>query len=236
MKSILEIQKLNFSYKYQTKLGSFGFRDLFVQALQSPLNYFTPFDEVTVLKNINLTLNMGDRLAITGVNGSGKTTLCRLILGIIKPPDGKIIIHGTNRGILTPSGIIFPELTGRENACILMEILYPELDKKNKKQLMEECLNFSELGYYLDVPYQSYSKGMQNRLFLSIISGHPADLIILDEIFDGADIDFQKKFEKRFLDMLDKCKALIFVSHSEDNIKKICNKKALLQNGELHFI
>jgi ABC-type polysaccharide/polyol phosphate transport system ATPase subunit len=235
MNNILEIKKLNFSYKYQRNIGAFGFRDLFVQAIKNPLNYFAPHEEVPVLKNINLSLKTGDRLAISGVNGSGKTTLCRLILGIIQPPKGTIITNGTMRGVLTASGLIFPELTGRENASLLMEILYPELSKSDKKELMNECLDFSELGYYLDVPYQSYSKGMQNRLFLSIISGRPADLMILDEVFDGADVGFQKKFEVRILKMLEKCKALIFVSHSEDNIKKVCNKRAHLENGQLVF-
>jgi ABC-type polysaccharide/polyol phosphate transport system ATPase subunit len=230
---LLEITNLNFSYKFKKFQTQMTFRDLFVQGIKAPLTYFTAEDELPVLKNINLKLYAGDKIALTGVNGAGKTTLCRLLLGLLSPKTGQISHQGNIRGVFASSPGIYPELTGRENATILTHLLYPEYSLAEKKVIIEEALQFSELNQFVDMPYQNYSKGMQNRLYLSLVSARPVDILILDEVFDGADAKFQEKITARFSAMIDKCKVLIFVSHSEENIKRVCNKKYLIQNQEI---
>lgn len=230
---LLEIRDLNFSYRFRKYQTQMTFRDLFVQGIKAPLSYFSAEDELPVLKDINLKLYAGDKIALTGVNGAGKTTLCRLLLGLLAPKTGKITHQGNIRGIFASSPGIYPELTGRENATILAHLLYPEYSLAEKKIIIEEALHFSELNQFIDMPFQNYSKGMQNRLYLSLVSAKPVDILILDEVFDGADAKFQEKITARFSAMIEMCKVLIFVSHSEENIKRVCNKSYLIQNQEI---
>jgi ABC-type polysaccharide/polyol phosphate transport system ATPase subunit len=101
--------------------------------------------------------------------------------------------------------------------------------------MVEEAIEFSELGHFIDVPFNQYSKGMQSRLLLSLISSQPADILILDEVFDGADIFFQKKLAERMKSFIQKAGATIFVSHSLAQIKEVCNKVLVIHNGKVRF-
>lgn len=187
-----------------------------------------------ILDNINLTVSKGDRIGILGTNGQGKTTLCRCIAGFYNPQRGSIRRYGKVRGIFDTGTAIYPELTGRENAKLLMHFLYPE-QRRNFDELIEEALHFSELGDDLDSPYRTYSNGMQARLYLSIISCLPADILILDEVFDGADRFFREKISQRVLNLIDTSGAVIFVSHSLDQINRVCNRIVVLDNHRIVF-
>src|SRR5256885_10895379 len=101
------------------------------------------------------------------------------------PNSGKIQVMGQARAVFDTHVGIHPELTGRENAWLLAEFLYPELE--DKQSIVDEALEFSELGKFVDLPFRLYSNGMQTRLCLSVVTARPSDLLILDEVFDGAD-------------------------------------------------
>lgn len=209
-------------------------RDMFVSALSNPLDFlFKPKELFYVLNGVNLTIERGMRIGILGVNGSGKTTLCRCIAGMIIPQQGTISSKADVRAIFDTGTGILPELTGRENAMLLARLFFPT--EKNVKTLVEESIEFSELGHFIDVPFNQYSKGMQSRLLLSLISSKPADILILDEVFDGADIFFQKKLAARMKAFIEKAGASIFVSHSPDQVREVCNKVLVISKGEVHF-
>jgi ABC-type polysaccharide/polyol phosphate transport system ATPase subunit len=167
-----------------------------------------------------------------GVNGTGKTSLCRCLAGIYTPNQGEVIVHGQVRAIFDTQIGIQPDLTGRENAELLAEFIYPE-DHHEHKQMIEEALTFSELGQFVDMPYRLYSNGMQARLCLSMISCKPCDLLILDEVFDGADIFFREKIATRVMKMVAESGACIFVSHDSGQIRKVCNRLIVLQKGQV---
>lgn len=209
-------------------------RDMFVSALSAPLDFlFKPKELFYVLNGVNLTIERGMRIGILGVNGSGKTTLCRCIAGMIIPQQGTITSQADVRAIFDTGTGILPELTGRENAMLLARLFFPT--EREIKYLVEESIEFSELGHFIDVPFNQYSKGMQSRLLLSLISSKPADILILDEVFDGADIFFQKKLAARMKAFIEKAGASIFVSHSPDQIREVCNKVLVISKGEVHF-
>ena len=111
--------------------------------------------------------------------------------------------------------------------------MYPS--ESNRKALVEEALIFSELGQFLDIAYKFYSKGMQARLCLSLVSSKPCDVIILDEVFDGADIFFREKLSKRILKMIKESGAALFVSHSPEQVHEVCNRVILLDGGKIIF-
>lgn len=232
-KSILEISGLNIffdlDYHYAISL-----REKFIQAVQNPIDFlFSTKDKLHVLKDINLKVNKGERVGIIGVNGSGKTTLCRCIAGMYSPTSGIIRASGDIRAIFDTAVGILPDLTGRENAILLSRFLFPEIDQEQREEIIEDALEFTELGHFLDTPFRTYSKGMQTRLSLSLISSLATDLLILDEVYDGADEFFQKKISKRVQNMIDKSGSVIFVSHGPDQILQACNRAVLLSEGRI---
>lgn len=234
---ILEIKDLNVTYNLDTYIGQRNsLRDSFVSLVSSPLRYITRSKNVLhVLDNINIKINQGDRVGLIGVNGAGKTTLCRAISGMLNTKRGEISLQGKVRPIFNTSIGILPELTGRENAELLAKLLYPELSEDDLQKLLSEALGFSELGDFIHVPYMNYSKGMQARLYLSLISARPCDLLILDEVFDGADEYFQKKMNKRILDIIHRSGAVLFVSHNPEQVRQSCNRVLVLHKNKIAY-
>ena len=211
-----------------------GLRDVFVSAISHPVEYFLkPKELFYVLNGVNFSIEKGMRVGILGVNGSGKTTLCRCIAGMMRPQVGKITTKAEVRAIFDIGTGIMPELTGRENALLLARLFFPKV--KDIKPLVDESLAFSELGHFVDVPFKLYSKGMQSRLILSLISSVPTDILILDEVFDGADVFFQKKIAARMNSFIQSAGAAIFVSHSDEQIRQVCNKVMVLNEGKVNF-
>ena len=232
---LLDIKDLNFYYRLDT-FKAHSFKDLIVSKFSfSFTSWFSPRENLHILKDINLEVYKGDRVGIIGVNGAGKTTLCRLMAKMLIPQLGSVKSYGEVRAIFNPSVASIPELTGRENAYLLAELLFSKLPKYQIDEIANEACEFSELGEFLDSPYNLYSKGMQVRLFLSVISAKTCDLLILDEIFDGADEFFQKKMAKRIKKIIEDSGASIMVSHSLDKIRDVCNRLLILDNSSLIF-
>lgn len=210
-------------------------RDVFISAVSNPVDFLFKQKELFyVLNGVSFELKKGDRLGLIGVNGTGKTTLCRCIAGMMRPHGGKIQTKSEVRAIFDVGSGIMPELTGRENAYLLARLFYPKL--KDLKAVVEESIEFSELGHFIDTPFKQYSKGMQSRLILSLISSLPADILILDEVFDGADVFFQAKLSQRMINFISNAGAAIFVSHSVDQIRQVCNKVLVLDHGKVSFL
>ena len=232
-KIILKIEDLEIVFHTNYHLNT-SLRDKFITLVDNPLHIVTgTSDALHIIKKINLQIREGDRVALVGINGSGKTSLCRCINGMLSPQSGTIKVYGKTRGIFDTSVGILPELTGRENAYLLARMMYPELNKVEIKQIAEESLHFSELDNFADVPFKNYSKGMQMRLSLPLISSRPTDLLILDEVYDGADQFFRDKVSDRVLKLIHKSGSVLFVSHSHSNIKKACNRAILLHEGRI---
>jgi len=230
---LLEAQGLGIDYPVEIYSHQ-GMRDVFVQTLQHPWEWFTrPRDMLPVLRDVNLQLRQGDRLGLIGMNGSGKTTLCRLLCGMLRPRAGEIRAHGRVEAIFDTGTGVLPELTGRENAHLLAALMYG--DRPLTKAAVEEALTFSELGFFLDTPFKTYSKGMQARLLLSLVSASTSDVLILDEVFDGADIFFREKIRQRMRAKIERSGAVIFVSHGTEQVRELCNRVMVLDKGAVVF-
>lgn len=211
-------------------------RDIFVNAVKSPIRALLGSqDRLEALKKVNFEIKRGERVAVIGKNGAGKTTFCRCIAGMYVPDSGHVYADEDCRSIFDSVVGILPDLTGRENAKLLCKFMYPSLSKQEVNELVDEALDFSELNKFVDTPFKFYSKGMQTRLTLSIISARPCELLILDEIFDGADQFFREKVSARVLKMIEKSGAVIFVSHSTENVKQACNRVVVFNHGEIVF-
>lgn len=231
--TILKIHHLNLSFGMDT-LRAWTWRDLFTKASKNPFQLLThKSDQIHIARNIDLEIKKGERVGILGVNGAGKTSLCRCIAGMYKPSSGTVEINGSIRALFNASVGIQPELTGRENAELLTHFFYPDVSRAVAQEIIKDSLDFSELGKFLDTPFRLYSNGMQTRLCLSLASARPTDLLILDEVFDGADTFFREKIEARVLKTMKESGAVIFVSHSFEQIRKVCTRVLVLRDGKI---
>ncbi len=235
MSSDVILSVKNFSLSYEAKYyRAHTARDLFVNMVKGPLDYFlnSP-DRLVVLNNISFEVQKGERVGILGANGVGKTSLCRYLSKIIASKS--ITLNGTSRAIFETGMNIYPELTGRENATIIAELMYPELSRAEKKAIVEESIHFSDLKDFADATLKTYSKGMRARLFLSLLTSRPSDLIILDEILGGTDQFFTEKINQRINSLILASGASIVVSHNLDEVALLCNRVIVLSDKSIVF-
>lgn len=211
-------------------------RDTFISLCRNPIGFWTrQHDRKHVLRGIDFQIREGDRIAILGVNGAGKSSLCRMLSTVVIPTKGRLQHFGRARAIFQSPLMLYPELTGYENAELLASLLYPRLAREKMRDALDEACEFAELGDSLYMPFRTYSTGMQTRLMLSMVTSQPADLLILDEVFDGADIFWQKKIASRMEKLIDASGGLVFVSHNPQLVTKICNRVWILHQGHLQI-
>ena len=225
---ILEVRNLHLTYQLRSYRER-TLREVFVNLARNPVNtIFNPRNEIHVLRGLSFSLKKGDRVALMGFNGSGKTSLCRAVSGILRPQLGTVLLRGECRSLFgTPVGF-HPNLTGRENAKLMCRLYFPKESPTSLSDLVNESLEFSELGHFVDAPYETYSQGMKSRLGLSLATAKPHDLLIMDEVYDQADAYFRAKMAARMDRFINLSGAVIFVSHLPEFIRQTCNQGILL--------
>lgn len=187
------------------------------------------FQEFLALKDINLQIKQGESWGFVGKNGSGKSTLLKLITGIIRPYQGTVAVDGSIAPLLELGAGFDPELTGREN--IMMNGLILGMSEKDVRARFDEIVDFAEIGDFLDVPIKNYSSGMKSRLGFAVATSARADILIADEVLATGDKAFQAKCEKRMQSLLEGGTTLLFVSHSNAAVQRLCQKALWLDAG-----
>lgn len=231
---ILDVKDFNLYHNISTYQAT-NLRELFIEAVHSPFDFlFKSQDKILILDHVSFSLKKNEKIAFIGNNGCGKTSLCRYISGVYGPMVN-IHIHGKIKSIYDTEVAVLPELSGRENLTILAHLFFSDLSKNERLNIVKEAIEFSEIGKFADVQYKLYSKGMRARVCLSLISARPADLLILDEVFNGADHFFSEKISVRVENLINQSGAVIFVSHSHDLIKKVCNRALVIHNKKIEF-
>ena len=189
------------------------------------------FDEFWALRNVSFELKKGDRLGILGLNGAGKSTLLKIIAGVYQPTEGTV----THTGVIAPMlelGAGFDlQYTGKENIFLYGSIL--GYSKKYLTEKYDEIVEFSELKDFINVPLKNYSSGMRARLGFAIATIADPEILILDEVLSVGDAKFRKKSESKIMEMFERGVTVLFVSHSLDQVKRLCNKAIILQKGTL---
>lgn len=189
------------------------------------------FNEFWALKGVSFELNKGDRLGILGLNGAGKSTLLKIVAGVYKPTTGKVEKHGKLAPLLELGAGFDPQYTGAENIYLYGSVL--GMPREFLEEKFDDIVAFAELKKFIDVPLKNYSSGMKARLGFSIATLVEPDILILDEVLSVGDAKFRKKSEKRVMDMFDKGVTVLFVSHSLDQVQRLCNKAIILENGRV---
>lgn len=187
-------------------------------------------EEFWAIKNINLTINKGERIGIIGANGSGKTTLLKLITGIASPTRGRVEVFGKVISLIDLDAGFHPDLSGIKNIYLSGSVL--GMSKKDVDSCLNEIVEFAELGKFIDAPIYTYSSGMMLRLGFSIAVHSNPDILILDENISVGDINFQQKSLNKIEELFSKGKTLIIASHNMIFVKKLCTRVVWLRNNK----
>lgn len=189
------------------------------------------YDEFWALQNIDFHVGRGEAVGLVGRNGSGKSTLLKTIAGVLKPTKGSVAVKGTVAPMIELGAGFDMDLTATENVFLNGAILgYP---KEMLEENMQKIIDFSELKDFMDVPIKNFSSGMFARLGFAVATIYTPDILIVDEILSVGDWQFQAKCHRRIQEMLEQGTTLLFVSHSMDQVKEVCNRAILLDHGHM---
>lgn len=190
--------------------------------------------EFWALEDVNFELYKGEILGLVGPNGAGKSTLLKILTGVVKPDHGTVTVRGNVQALIS-LGIGFnPVLTGRENIYVNAAIL--GISGREVTRQFEEIVAFAELPDFIDTPVMSYSTGMKARLgFATAVFSRP-DILLVDEVLSVGDLRFRRKALEKMLNLLNSGVTVVFVSHSLDQVERICSRAVYLSHGHVRRI
>lgn len=186
------------------------------------------------LSDVSFEVNKGEVIGFVGTNGAGKSTLLKVIAGVMKPTKGNVEICGNICPMIELGAGFDMDLTARENIFLNGAVL--GYTKEFIEQKFDEIVEFSELKDFLDVPVRNFSSGMVARLAFSVATVVEPEILIVDEILSVGDIAFQKKSEDKMRSMIGGGTTVLFVSHSIEQIKKLCDRAVWLEHGKIQKI
>ncbi len=188
--------------------------------------------KLVALDNISFHIEKGETIGIVGKNGSGKSTLLKLIAGVTSPTKGEVSVLEKVAPLIEVGTGFHHELTGLENIYLSAAVL--GMHKKEIEQVLDKIVEFSELKEFINTPVKHYSSGMYMRLGFSVAIFVNAPILLIDEVLSVGDAAFQKKCMNYFKSVKDdREKTIVFVSHSEEAVKKICDRAILLSEGKV---
>jgi len=228
-KAMIEVSDVSMRFRLNND-RIMSLKEFATTALRGKLDY----REFTALDHVSFTVEKGETLGLIGRNGAGKSTMLKVISGILKPTEGSVVCHGNVVPMLELGSGFDMDLTGRENIFLNGAILgYGEEFLKAK---YEEIVDFSELGQFIEVPIRNYSSGMLARLAFSIATVVKPEILIVDEILSVGDAQFQEKSRKRMLELMGGGTTVLFVSHSIEQIREMCNRVVWLECGQMKIL
>lgn len=224
--SIIDVNDVSIMFRlYRENVDSL--KEFVVKKIKRQIAY----DEFWALQNIDFHVGRGEAVGLVGRNGSGKSTLLKTIAGVLKPTKGSVTIKGTVAPMIELGAGFDMDLTATENVFLNGAILgYP---KEMLEENMQKIIDFSELKDFMDVPIKNFSSGMFARLGFAVATIYTPDILIVDEILSVGDWQFQAKCHRRIQEMLEQGTTLLFVSHSMDQVKEVCNRAILLDHGHM---
>lgn len=232
MVELININLLRTSKRY----SSDSLKSVVTELFTNPLTHLIESRQTDcILKNINITFNTSDKVAIFGKNGSGKTTLCKIIARQIAPTSGQLknVLKSTYASQL--ENCLFSELTGLENLKFLISHLYSDLNHKEHVQILNESIQLAELNESIHFLVETYSLGMKSRLCWAAVFARSRELLILDEMSSHVDEFFKEKLGSKFDHSLLNAKIFIYVSHNIDALTEKCNRGIVIDNNEIIF-
>ncbi len=228
-KTIIQVNDVTMSFRMNND-RILSLKEFVTTALRRKLEY----NNFTALNHVSFDVKKGETLGFVGHNGAGKSTMLKVISGILKPTKGSVNVHGSVVPMLELGSGFDMDLTGRENIFLNGAILgYSENFLKTK---YDEVVDFSGLEQFIEMPIRNYSSGMLARLAFSVASMVEPEVLIVDEILSVGDADFQEKSKARMLELMGGGTTVLFVSHSLDQIREMCDRCIWLEHGQVKAI
>jgi ABC-type polysaccharide/polyol phosphate transport system ATPase subunit len=226
---VVELEKVSLEY---TQAKSYSIKKLFLSKYEREkvVKESNSFRK-SALNSITLSFYEGDIVGIVGRNGAGKSTLCKVLSGVLSPTSGSFKSNVEIGSLLTLNSFFTRELSGLDNIYLSGALL-----GKNKREIEEKIegiIDFSELGESIKKPVETYSSGMVSRLAFSIATSFRSEILIIDEVLSVGDKYFRDKCLKRMKSIINESKLIIIVSHSDSDIRNMCNRAVYLDKGEV---
>ncbi|MBQ7107753.1 MAG: ABC transporter ATP-binding protein [Clostridia bacterium] len=225
--SAISVKDVKIQYRVMNKMS-------LLKAILNPKK-FSKTEYFEAVKGISFEVEKGKILGIVGKNGSGKSTLLRAIAGIFCPDSGSIDLHGHSISLLS-IGVGFQNaLSGREN--IFLSGMLLGFTKEQIEEKLDEIIEFSELGQFIDRPVKTYSSGMHSKLAFSITAILETEIMLIDEVLSVGDAKFKKKSYAKMKSLIDnKDRTVIIVSHSSETLKNLCDNILWIHDGEMKML
>ena len=188
-------------------------------------------DVLWAVRDVSFRVKPGEVVGVIGRNGAGKSTLLKLLTRIAAPTDGRIIIRGSVSSLLEVGTGFHPELTGRDNVFLNGAVL--GMTRKEITRKFEEIVDFSGVERFIDTPVKRYSTGMKVRLAFSVAAHLEPEILLVDEVLSVGDAEFQKKCLGKMDDVASRGRTVLFVSHNQAAVTRLCERIILLENGRL---
>lgn len=202
-------------------------KEFFIKAAKGQIH----FEEFWALKNVSFDIKKGESVGLVGLNGSGKSTMLKLIAGVMKPTTGKITVAGTVAPMIELGAGFDINLSARENIFLNGAVL--GYDRTEMRKRFEEIMDFAELWDFVDTPVKNFSSGMTARLGFAIATSVVPDILIVDEVLGVGDFKFQERCHKRIDHIINSGATVLFVSHSIQDVKKVCKRAIWINKGEV---
>lgn len=187
------------------------------------------FEEFKALKDVSFTIHRGEVYGVVGSNGSGKSTLLKLVAGVLEPSNGSVTVNGTIAPIIELGAGFDFELTARENVYLNGALL--GYSKKFINEKYESIIDFAEIRDFQDMPIKNYSSGMVARIAFAIATVTTPDILVVDEALSVGDFRFQEKCENRIKELVSHGTTLLFVSHSIEQVERVCERALWIEKG-----
>lgn len=224
MEPIIDVQHVSMKFNLmEEKVDTL--KEYIVKLIKGKLFY----NEFVALNDVSFQIEKGDILGIVGFNGTGKSTMLKILAGVLKPTNGKVVVNGSVAPLIEVGAGFDPELTAKENIFLNGAILGHS--RKFLQQHFDEIIDFAELRTFVNVPVKNFSSGMYARLGFAIATVVKPDILIVDEVLSVGDYRFQEKCEKRIQEMINGGTTIIIVSHDINMIERLCNKVLWLDHG-----
>jgi len=231
--TMIKVNSVSMKFNLGIEKG-FSLKQFFIDILKPRKKKKKKKSDFWALSNVAFNIKKGEVVGFVGSNGAGKSTLLKVVAGVMKPTKGKVDIYGNICPMIELGAGFDMELTARENIYLNGAVL--GYSKKFLDEKFDEIVEFSELKEFLDVPVRNFSSGMVARLAFSIATIVDPEILIVDEILSVGDINFQQKSENKMKSMIGGGTTVLYVSHSLDSIKTLCDRVVWLDKGKIQMI
>ena len=223
---IIQVENISMQF-YMASEKVDNLKEYFVKKIKGHISY----DSLWALRHVSFEMQKGESVALVGLNGSGKSTFLKILAGVLRQTEGKVVVNGSVAPLIELGAGFDIDLTAKENIWLNGAIL--GYSRAVMKEHYEEIVDFSGLEEFMDTPIKNFSSGMLARLAFSVMTFGTPDILIVDEVLSVGDFTFQEKCKRRIREMQEKGTAILLVSHNIEQVREVCLRAVWLEKGQV---